>query len=133
VIADLFEHLAALSDAHAREVADWARGVRLPEIAPWDFKWNCPGSPESPVPDGSVSYLMTAVQALRLALEHERRGRDFYACVAGDSPDPEVRRLAGEMAAEEGAHIELLLGWLKRESRTDQLPLEDLDPPNMPE
>lgn len=132
-IAELFERLARLSEDHARSVAARARAVRLPEIAPWDFKWDCPGCPEDPHPEGEVSYLMTTVQTLTLALETESCGRDFYACVAAHSPHPEVRRLAAEMAEEESGHVELIAGWLERERLNAAPPLEDLDPPNMPE
>ena len=132
-IAELFEHLALLSDAHAREVEERTAGLALPEIPPWEFKWNCPGSPESDCMEQDVSYLMTTVQALTLALHNEIRGRDFYAHVTVDSPNPEVRHLAGEMTEEESEHVDLLKDWLAKESHTDEAVPEDLDPPNMPE
>jgi hypothetical protein len=45
-VAELFRRMADMSDAHASEVIARAEGLLLPEIAPWDFKWSCPGSPE---------------------------------------------------------------------------------------
>jgi rubrerythrin len=133
-VAKLFVRLGDMSDAHASEVTARAEGLLLPEIAPWDFKWHCPGSPESHCLDEhEVSYLMTPVQALTLALHNETRGRDFYAEVAANSPDPRVRTLAGEMAEEENAHVELLKDWLIKESHRDAPAPADLDPPNMPE
>jgi rubrerythrin len=132
--ADLFRHLADMSDAHASEVTARAEGILLPEIAPWDFKWNCPRSPESDCLEGrDVTYLMTAVQALELALHNEIRGRDFYAHVAASSPDARVRALAGEMAEEEGEHVELLKDWLAKGNSGDTPVPTDLDPPNIPE
>ncbi len=132
-VAQLFRRLADMSDAHASEVIARAEGMLLPEIAPWDFKWTCPGSPETDCEDGEVSYLMTPLQALELALLNEIRGRDFYVQVAGFSPTPRVRALASEMAAEEGDHVQLLRDWLAREREGANAPLEDLDPPNIPE
>jgi rubrerythrin len=133
-VADLFLRLADMSDAHASEVTARAEGMLLPEIAPWDFKWSCPGSPESHcLDDHEVSYLMTPFQALGLALHNETRGRDFYAHVASSSPSPKVRAIAGEMAEEEGEHVELLKDWIAKESHSSTPIQEDLDPPNMPE
>ncbi len=132
-VAQLFRRLADMSDAHASEVIARAEGMLLPEIAPWDFKWTCPGSPESPCGEDEVSYLMTPLQALDLALLNEVRGHDFYAQVAVTSPAPRVRALAAEMAAEESDHVQLLRDWLARERDGANAPLEDLDPPNIPE
>jgi hypothetical protein len=133
-VCELFVRLGDMSDAHASEVTARAEGMLLPEIAPWDFKWHCPGSPEADcLDDHEVSYLMTPVQALTLALHNETRGRDFYAQVAATSPDPRVRALAGEMAEEEGAHVALLEDWLAQVTQGDAPAPADLDPPNMPE
>mgnify|MGYP001825408058 CR=1 FL=1 len=132
-VAELFARLAIVSEAHAAEVMERAEGEKLPEIPPWEFKWNCPSSPESDCLDGEVSYLMTAVQALDLALHNEIRGRDFYAHVACDSPHPAVRQLAAEMAEEESEHVELLKDILAKETHTVEATPSDLDPPNIPE
>jgi rubrerythrin len=132
-VAELFRRMADMSDAHASEVIARAEGLLLPEIAPWDFKWSCPGSPESDCPDDvEVSYLMTPQQALQIALHNETRGRDFYAHVAASSPTPQVRRIAGEMAEEEDEHVALLKARLDTEDLAVAVPT-DLDPPNMPE
>lgn len=132
-VADLFRRMADLSDAHASQVIARAEGLRLPEIAPWDFKWNCPGSPETPCDEVEVTYLMTPLQALQLALHNEIRGRTFYAHVASSSPSPPVRAIAGEMAEEEAEHVELLKEWIAKEtfSAAAEIPT-DLDPPNLP-
>jgi len=130
-VAELFQSMAMFSDQHAAEVRERARGIEIPVIAPWDFKWSCPESPEAPCME-DVNYLMTPRQVLDLALHNETRGRDFYAGVAAQSPDEAVRRIAQEMADEESEHVRLLEQWLTRVGG-DEAPLEDLDPPNMPE
>jgi hypothetical protein len=133
-VAELFRRMADMSDAHASEVIARTEGLLLPEIAPWDFKWNCPDSPESGCPDEiEVSYLMTPGEALNLALHNEIRGRDFYAHVASSSPIPSVRAIAGEMAEEESEHVELLKDWIAKESHGVTAAQVDLDPPNTPE
>ncbi|MEN8175674.1 MAG: ferritin family protein [Pseudomonadota bacterium] len=131
-VAELFRKLARYGDAHAEEVMALAREFVLPKISPWDFKWNCPDSPELPCMD-DAHYLMTKCQALELALHNEERGRDFYVEVVGNSPDAEVRRIAGEMADEEETHVAMLREWMAREACEIQTVPEDLDPPNMPE
>ncbi len=130
-VADLFRQLAAMSETHAREVQDRAAGLQLPQIPPWGFKWRCPGSPEVDCGHAKISYLMTAVEVLEVALLNETRSRDFYAWVAVDSPHPEVRTLAAEMAEEEGGHVLLLEAWINDEAQCEVAPTEDLDPPNV--
>lgn len=134
-IAELFGYLARMSDLHAQEVEEHAKGIELPQIPPWDYKWAAGGSPEANAAeqDEEISYLMTPIQAMHLALHNEIRGRDFYARVAAGSPDPEVRRLAAEMADEETEHADLLEQKLARMDPSRAQPVEDLDPPNMPE
>jgi len=91
-----------------------------------------PDAPES-VAMGDVHYLMSRRQALELALHNEIRGQDFYTQVAESSLSAEVQCIAKEMAGEEGAHVTMLREWLAKEADKLQLPLADLDPPNMPE
>ena len=74
--------------------------------------------------------MMTVRQALEAALLNETRGRDFYAAVGRESPDPEVRVLALEMAEEETQHVDLLTAWLHKHVDQPNVALEDLDPPN---
>ncbi|MGB5735702.1 MAG: ferritin family protein, partial [Thiohalocapsa sp.] len=114
-------------------ISERARGMALPRLAPWEFKWNCPGGPEGgDCLQGEVSYQMTAVQALELALHNETRGRSFYAQTAAESGDAEVRDLAAEMSAEEAEHMDLLRALLEQERHRDDPTQEDLDPPHMP-
>jgi rubrerythrin len=131
--ASMFRKLMHYSEKHAQEVYVLATGMTLPSIAPWDYNWNCPDFPEGGDCSDMVNYLMTARQALDIAMHNEVRGRDFYAWVARESPDAEVRRLAGEMADEEQEHVDMLQAMLERAEYSSEPPLEDLDPPNMPE
>jgi rubrerythrin len=134
-IAELFEYLSRMSDLHAQEVEERAKGVQLPDIPPWDFKWDAAGSPEAnaSAQDEELNYLMTPIQAMHLALHNEIRGRDFYARGAAGSPDAEVRQLAAEMVEEENEHAALLEERLAKMDPSRAEPVEDLDPPNMPE
>jgi rubrerythrin len=129
-VAELFRKLAGYSQQHAKEVNERTQGLNLPNLPPWDFKWKCPSSPESFCTE-EASYLMTVSQAMEIALFNEIRGRDFYRMIAEQSPNESVRKLAAEMAEEENWHVEMLRDWQSR--LRDEQPLEDLDPPNMPE
>lgn len=133
-VAELFRKLMHYSEKHADEVRARASGITLPSIPPWEFNWNCPDFPEGgDCFSDLIHYQMTSHQALNVALHNEIKGRDFYAWVARESPEAEVRRLAAEMAAEEQEHVDLLQAWLGRDDVTNDPPPEDLDPPNMPE
>ncbi|MCU7918268.1 MAG: ferritin family protein [Candidatus Thiodiazotropha sp. (ex Dulcina madagascariensis)] len=129
-VAELFRKLAGYSRQHAKEVQDRTEGMDLPKLTPWDFKWKCPSSPESFCME-EASYMMTTTQAMKIALFNEIRGRDFYLQVAENTANEEVKKIASEMAEEEGWHVEMLREW--QTSLAEEKPLEDLDPPNMPE
>jgi rubrerythrin len=132
-VAALFRRLAALSAEHAERIAERGRGIELPHIAPWAFKWNCPGAPEDcDCLDTEISYRMTALQALRLALHNESRGQAFYAHVAATSINADVRRMASETVAEETEHAALLRTLLNEQQRHAEQTPEDLDPPHVP-
>jgi rubrerythrin len=130
-VGQLFRQLAAMSEAHARDVQGRSAGMQLPHIPPWDFKWHCPGSPEGHCDHSRISYLMTATEALEVARLNEARCCDFYAWVATESPDPQVRALAAGMAEEERGHVELIDAWLRDQAGHCVAPPEDLDPPNV--
>jgi rubrerythrin len=131
--AAMFRKLMQYSEQHADDVHALATDMDLPRIAPWEYNWNCPDFPEGGDCSTMVNYLMTARQALDIAMHNEIRGRDFYAWIARESPDAEVRRLAGDMAGEEQEHVDMLLAMLERTELSTEPPLEDLDPPNSPD
>jgi len=129
-VAELFHKLANYSRLHGEEVQQRAAHLELPKITPWDFKWKCPSAPESFCME-DAHYLMTTTQALEIALFNEIRGRDFYQSVADNTSSEAVRKLALEMVEEENWHVEMLREWQANLQET--VPLDDLDPPNIPE
>jgi hypothetical protein len=130
--ATLFAKMAGYSELHAAQVRGLAAGLPLPPIAPWAFKWSCPESPEASCMD-DAHYLMNRREALELALHNEVRSRDFYAGVAGASPDADVRRMARDMFEEESRHVELLRDWIAAGSPDEGALVDDLDPPKAAE
>ena len=124
----LFRNMARFSRKHADEVRGRAANVKVPHFAPWEFKWNGPEGPES-APVERTHYMMKPYHCLVLALHNERRGQEYYAQVAAEATDPEVRRLAKEMADEESEHVVMLEDWLKKTPKPAADWAEDLDPP----
>lgn len=131
-VAGIFRKLAGYSRLHAQEVRDHSRGSGLPKIAPWDYGWETLEAPET-ADIGAVDYLMSAHQALRVAMSNEQRARDFYYDVSQGSPDPGVQALAAEFADEEQEHLTLLEQWLARMPEEEDGPVFDPDPPHSPD
>ncbi len=130
----LFRKLATLSAEHADAIAQRAAGQTLPRIAPWAFKWHCPGAPEGDdCLEDAVSYQMTTTQAIELALHNERRGQAFYRHVSTTATDPRAAALAEEMATEEAEHVTLLEALLAEQDPADADAPDDLDPPHTPD
>ena len=127
-IAALFRQMAEFSRRHAQSVRRRTEGHDLPRLHPWEYRWSTPEPPE--VGDsGDTHYLMTPWHALGFALDNERRGHAFYAGRAEGAEDAEVRRLAGEFAAEESEHVATLTRWLARVPRPAADWAADPDPP----
>jgi rubrerythrin len=131
-VAGTFRKLAHYSRLHAREIRDRSSGYNLPVIAPWDFAWENMEGPETADISG-VNYLMTDIQALRIAMGNEKRAHDFYFEISKLSPDKAVRALAAEFAVEEKEHLELLEKWLAKYPESAEEAPFDPDPAHIPE
>lgn len=55
------------------------------------------------------------MDALKAAMQGERRGYEFYYAVAGTTKDPEIAAMAKEFVKEEAEHVEILGRWIQRE------------------
>jgi len=126
-VALMFRQMSEFSRMHGLQVKQRAQGHQLPKLRSWEYRWNTPEPPEVGTPD-ATHYLMTAWHALSFAMENERRGLTYYASVAADSDDAEVRRLAAEMAEEEREHVATLERWLARTPKPSADWSEDPDP-----
>ncbi|MGC4078419.1 MAG: rubrerythrin [Rubrivivax sp.] len=99
-----FARMAHFSRLHLAEAQARAAWRTLPELTAAEFEWP-DGIPPETADWVGVDPMMAATDALALALDSERRGHAFYAAIAAISPDPEVRALAAEFAAEEAQHV----------------------------
>jgi rubrerythrin len=127
-VADLFRKLAKYSRLHLAEVKDSAKGIALPDLKAWEYKWSTGESPEA-APMERTHYMMTPYHCVFLALHNERRGHQYYAEVAHSSPDAEVRKLAQKFAEEEAEHVVMLEKWLATMTPPEPDWDLDLDPP----
>jgi len=131
-VAGAFRKLAHYSRLHAQEIREHSKGHELPVIAPWDFGWENMEGPET-ADIGEVNYLMNTAHALKIAMGNEKRAHDFYFQISQESENPEIKAMAGEFAAEEKEHLELLQEWMDRTPDSVDEQLFDPDPPHMPE
>lgn len=133
-VAALFRKLAEIEKLHVNNVNDLSGDLELPHIAPWDYAWQTPESPESPSNNSrEVHYLMQPYHAIALALKHERLGVEFYARLAERGDREDIRKLAEELHATEIEHVRLLEQWLARFERPEKDWSEDPDPPLLQE
>lgn len=111
-VAALFGFLARAEALHLGALRRRTAGVALPPLEA-DYSWLGDGPPESPARE-LVFRLMSQRDALKIALEAEKRARAFFEHVVRRADDPALRALAREMAAEEAEHVALIERLLER-------------------
>ena len=113
-VSALFRDMVRYSWLHHDSIVERARGVALPAIAAFQYRWRHP--PEAGG-DEAFDPALNAWDALRYARENECRAMDYYTDVGLHGTDREVQRLAAEFAAEETEHVQALDDWLARTPR----------------
>lgn len=108
-----FRRMAEFSRRHLREAMQRGGFQELPQLADDEWQWPDGSCPETASWAG-VDGFIDAPDAMRLALDAERRGHAYYQALAAMSTDVEVRRMAQEFADEERSHVEELEVWLLR-------------------
>lgn len=108
-VSALFRDMHRFSELHRDQIKARIGKVEVPALRSWQYRWRVP-----PEVGGEEAFdpSLDAYTALRYARENERRARDYYASVAGEAADAEVKRLATDFAAEESEHIASLDRWL---------------------
>jgi rubrerythrin len=127
-VSKVFRDMCRYSELHRDSIAERARGVALPKLRSWEYRWR---SPPEVGDEDAFDYLLEAYNALKYARGNEVRSMKYYAAVAAESQDPEVQRLAKEFAEEERGHVLALDEWLAqtpRPSSTFASDPEDLEP-----
>lgn len=121
-VAKLFAQLARFSRMHLAEAQSRAGSIDVSKHLPADYAWPDQATPERAdiwAADPSLSRL----DALRVALQGERRAFDFYYMVAGTSKDPAIEAMAKEFVDEEAEHVQILEAWITREEWEQKNPL----------
>ena len=116
-VAALFTQLGTYSRLHWQEAKAKAgthgATLNLPASSAW---------PDQETPERTALWAgdrsLARLDALRAALQGERRGFEFYYAVASTTKDPEIRGVAKEFVREETEHVETLKKWILKEEST---------------
>ena len=113
-VAKLFAQLARFSRLHLAEAQKRAGSIDVSKHVPPDYVW-----PDHVTPERTALWAgdpsLSRLDALRAALQGERRGYEFYYSVAGTSTNPAIIAAAKEFVGEEAEHVKLLEAWITRE------------------
>ncbi|OJX78507.1 ferritin family protein [Magnetospirillum sp. 64-120] len=112
-VADFFAQMAHYSQMHYQQAKERCGFHDLPEMKPQDFQWPEMESPEAAAIWGA-DPLMGVQEAMRLALDAETRGYEFYKSILDSTSDPEIRAMAQEFTEEEAEHVEAIQRWIVR-------------------
>jgi rubrerythrin/ferredoxin len=113
-VAKLFNQLAGYSRLHFDQTRARAGSREVSDFLPPDYVW-----PDQVTPERTELWAsdpdLSRLDALKAALQGERRGYEFYYAVAGTSNNPEVSATAKEFVKEEAEHVKILEAWITRE------------------
>jgi rubrerythrin/ferredoxin len=113
-VGKLFRQLAGFSRLHLAEATARAKSIDAKVVIPPEYVWPDHATPErTSLWAGDAA--MSRVDALRAALQGEKRGYEFYAAVAATTKLPEVAAMAKEFVKEEAEHVKVLEAWITRE------------------
>lgn len=107
--------MARYSRIHLQQARDRAKSIDVTAHFPPDYVW-----PDHATPERNALWRgdpdLSRLDALKTALQGERRGFDFYYSVWGTSDDPEIVAMANEFVKEEAEHVKILERWIEREA-----------------
>lgn len=127
-LAKLFRQLADIEELHAENVRRKAAEQGLGELPVLDYNWQAPEGPETASFD-DLHYKMTPRHALQLARHNEERAVDYFAAIAEQVNNEEIRAMALDMVEDEREHVQLLDQWLAKLPQLEEDWDEDLDEP----
>jgi rubrerythrin/ferredoxin len=113
-VATLFRQLGGFSRRHLAEAKARAGSVDPTKNVPPDYVWPSHVTPERASVWAADSAL-SRLDALKAALQGEKRGYEFYCAVAATSKSTEVAATAKEFIKEEADHVKVLEAWITRE------------------
>jgi rubrerythrin/ferredoxin len=113
-VGALFRQLAGYSRLHWEETKARAASMDVAGHIPDDTMWPALETPEQTslwAGDAEMSWR----DALKAALEGERKGFEFYHHVARTAANADIRALAKSFADEEAEHVQILERWIAGE------------------
>lgn len=113
-VAKLFRQLAGYSRLHWQEAKAKAGDRDLTGHIPEEHMWPSLETPEQ-TSLWAGDAAMSKRDALKAALQGEKKGFEFYHHVAQTARDAEIRALAKEFADEEAEHVAILERWIAGE------------------
>ncbi len=120
-VGRLFRRLADYSLLHLGDAKARAGFRTLPTMTSSDYQWPDIESPEAAAiwaADPSIGI----EEALKVALDAETAGLEFYADVLAATDNPEIKVLAKEFVQEEGEHVTELKRWIQLHASGAKLP-----------
>jgi len=113
-VAALFTQLGGYSRMHLQEAKAKCERYEAELSLPSSTAWPDNATPEkTSLWEGDPA--LKRQDALKAALQGERRGYEFYYAIAHTAKDPEVRKVAMEFVKEEAEHVEKLKQWIEQE------------------
>jgi len=113
-VGALFRQLAGYSRLHLAEAKARSQAHAVTAPLPAKSAW-----PSNETPERTTLWAgdpaLTRLDALKAALQGERRGYEFYYAVAGTNVNPEIRKAAREFVLEEAQHVDTLKLWISKE------------------
>jgi len=114
-VGALFRRLSDYSRLHLSDAKARAGFRDLPKLAASEFVWPDLESPEVAA-IWAADPQLGREDALRIALDAERAGLEYYRRVYHETREPEIKALAKEFSEEEEAHVAELEKWLAARS-----------------
>jgi rubrerythrin/ferredoxin len=113
-VAELFQKLGSYSRLHLEEAKAKCAAHNVVRHLPPNSAW-----PDHETPERTTLWAghptLSRLDALKAALQGERRGFEFYYAVAGTTSDPQIRSVAKEFVKEETEHVDTLKKWIAKE------------------
>jgi rubrerythrin/ferredoxin len=113
-VAELFRQLGGYSRLHLEEAKAKSAANKAVLNLPASSAW-----PDQETPERTALWAgdpaLSRLDALKAALQGERRGFEFYYAIAGTTSDPSIGSVAKEFVREETAHVETLKQWIAKE------------------
>lgn len=110
-VGKLFRRLSDYSRLHLVDAQARAGFREMPVMTLGDFVWPGLESPETAA-IWAANPFIGREQALKIALDAEMAGLDYYSTILDTTDDPEIIALAKEFVKEESGHVAELHKWI---------------------